>query len=172
MKKRRVGSGAGEQAGGSLDKEVRELTGLMFAALSRFQVIRRTFARALKLSSSEFAVVISLHDLQDGRGIRIRELAEKLHVAAANVTATVKRLEARGWVVKALDPADSRALSIKLDKNSRKRLDRFFETIHPVNEIWFAHVTQHDKSTTKKFFSFLIEQYPAALHQARLLNLR
>jgi DNA-binding MarR family transcriptional regulator len=172
MKKRRVDALTRDESGGSVDKEIRELTGLMFAALGRFQVIRRTFARALNLSSSEFAVVISLHDLKDGQGIRIRELADNLHVAAANVTATVKKLETRGWVVKALDPTDSRALSIKLDKASRKRLDRFFETIHPVNKIWFAHVTQQDKSTTKKFFSFLIEQYPAALHQASLLNLR
>jgi hypothetical protein len=78
----------------SVDAEIRDMTALMYAAMGRLQVIRRTFASSLGLNSAEFAVLISLHRAQ--AGARIKELAESIHIAAANVTATVKSLERRG----------------------------------------------------------------------------
>lgn len=152
------------------DADIRELTGLLYAATSRFQVLRRTFASSIGLTSAEFAVVMSLHSLDATRGIRIRELADRLHVAAANCTATVKKLEKKKWVSKLLDPDDSRALSVQLTPASRLRLDNFFLTIHPVNEVWFSQVTKEDRHAVKKSLSRLIDQYPAALQVARAIK--
>lgn len=155
-----------------IDYEIRELTSLLYAAMNRFQTVRRTLASSLDLTPAEFAVVISLHRLSSGNGARIRELANDIHVAAANVTATVKALEMKGWVVKRADPRDTRALSVELSAASRARLNKFFETIHPVNEIWFRNIPKSDQLTVKKFLARLIDQYPPALQEARMLKRR
>ncbi len=152
-----------------VDSDIRELTALMYAAMGRFEVIRRTFAASLGLNAAEFAVVISLHRSRNGEGARIKELADNIHTAAANVTATVKALERKKWVVKSADPIDSRALAVKLTSASRRRLDEFFETIHPVNEIWFSNISKAERYTVKHFLLVLIDQYPSALVKARIL---
>jgi DNA-binding MarR family transcriptional regulator len=152
------------------DADIRELTAMLYAALSRFQTLRRTFAGMLNLTPSEFAVLMSLHSLDKGRGIRIRELADRIHVAAANCTATVKALEKKRWVTKAIDPNDSRALSVQLAVRSRGILDDFFRNIHPINQIWFDHVTKSDRATMHRALRYLIEQYPAALQKARTIK--
>lgn len=142
----------------------------MYATMGRFQVMRRTLASCLSLTPAEFAVVISLHRLRNGNGARIRELADDLHTAAANVTATVKSLERQGWVLKRGDPRDSRAVAVELQSSARARLNRFFEAAHPANEIWFRDISESDQSTVKRFLLRLIEQYPPALHQARAIK--
>jgi DNA-binding MarR family transcriptional regulator len=159
--------GAAKENRQSVDAEIRELTALMYAVMGRFQVIRRTFATSLGLDPAEFAVLISLHRAQTGA--RIKEIADSIHVAAANVTATVKSLERKGWAVKSADPLDSRAISVSLSATARTRLNRFFQTIHPVNEIWFSGIAKGDSEVVKQFLSALIDQYPSALAQARLL---
>jgi len=152
------------------DADIRELTAMLYAALGRFQTLRRTFAGLLSLTPAEFAVVMSLHGLERKRGIRIRELADRIHVAPANCTATVTALEKKRWVTKAVDPDDSRALSVKLDARCRSILDEFFRTIHPVNQIWFDHITKSDRATVRRALHFMIEQYPAALQKARMIK--
>jgi DNA-binding MarR family transcriptional regulator len=152
------------------DADIRELTSMLYAALSRFQTLRRTFAGMLNLTPSEFAIVMSLHGLDKNKGTRIRELADRIHVAAANCTATVKALERKGWVTKTINPDDSRALSVQLTGRSRGALDNFFRNIHPINQIWFDHVTKSDRASVRKTLGYLIEQYPAALQKARTIK--
>ncbi len=159
--------GVAEEERQSVDAEIRELTALMYAAMGRFQVIRRTFAASLGLNSAELAVLISLH--RSPAGVRIKEIADSIHIAAANVTATVKSLEHKGWAVKSADPLDSRAISVSLSAAARTRLNRFFQTIHPVNEIWFSGIAKSDREVVKDFLSALVDQYPSALAKARLL---
>jgi DNA-binding MarR family transcriptional regulator len=160
----------GSSAAALPDADIRELTSMFYAALGRFQTLRRTFADMLNLTPSEFAVVMSLHGLDEEEGIRIRELADRIHVAAANCTATVKALEKKRWVTKAADPNDSRALSVQLNGRSRSTLDHFFRNIHPINQIWFDHVSKSDRITMRKALRYLIEQYPAALQKARTVK--
>ncbi len=151
----------------AIDADIRELTSLLYAAMGRFQQIRRTFAGALSLTSAEFAVVVSLHRLSSAS---VRKLSEDVHVAAANVTATIKSLVKKGWVVKRTDPRDGRALSIELSPASRTRLDKFFFLIHPVNTIWFIDTAPSEHTVVKKFLSQLVDQFPRALQEARTLK--
>jgi DNA-binding MarR family transcriptional regulator len=154
----------------AIDADIRELTALMYAAMGRFQVIRRRLASLIGLTPAQFAVIMSLHRLGTRNGASIRELADSIHVAAANVTVTVKALEKAGWVLKRPDPDDNRAVLVELTKFARARLDRFFVTIHPVNDVWFRDISTADQSRVKRFLLTLINRYPFALQQARALK--
>jgi DNA-binding MarR family transcriptional regulator len=57
-------------------------------------------------------------------GLRMSELSKRLMVSGGNVTGITDQLEREGLVVRALDPADRRAVSVKL---TEKGVQRFRE---------------------------------------------
>jgi DNA-binding MarR family transcriptional regulator len=149
------------------DEDFGEMIALMYATLGRLQTLRRFLAHSLGLSSSEFAVVITLLRASHGTGMRIRRIADELYVAAANVTATVVKLERMGWVTKKPDDSDSRAVSIQLTQKARAKLNGFAGTLNSVNNIWFQGTTAGEFKAVVTFFKHLIEHYGPALHVAR-----
>jgi DNA-binding MarR family transcriptional regulator len=151
------------------DTDFGELISLMYAALPRLQTMRRTLARTLDLSSSEFAVIITLFRAEDRAGLRIRRIADELHVAAANVTATVVQLEKAGWVAKTPDPKDSRAVAISLTQQARTRLSAFAESLHDVNDVWFRGTTREEFKAVVSFLRHLIYRHQSALTAAKEL---
>jgi DNA-binding MarR family transcriptional regulator len=132
--------------------------------------MRRHLAESLGLNGSEFAVVITLLRTAKKKGLRVRSIADELHVAAANVTATVARLERSGWVIKRPDPEDSRAISIQLTAIAQARMNAFADALQSVNDIWFQDTTKGEFRAVVSFFKHLIERYPAALAVARELR--
>ena len=58
------------------------------------------------------------------KGLRMSELSKRLMVSGGNVTGITDQLEREGLVVRTLDPADRRAVSVKL---TEKGLQRFRE---------------------------------------------
>lgn len=152
------------------DSDFGEMISLMYAALPRLQTIRRTLAQSLDLSSSEFAVIITLLRAEDRAGLRIRRIADELHVAAANVTATVVKLERMGWVAKTPDPKDNRAVAISLTQKARSKLDAFAENLHYVNDVWFQGTTRDEFKAVVSFLRHIINRYQPALNAARELN--
>ena len=143
---------------------------LMYAALGRLQTMRRHLASALGLNASEFAVVITLQRTAKDGSLRIRTIADELHVAAANVTATVAKLERAGWVAKGPDRHDNRAISIQLTGHARTAMNEFADALHSVNDVWFEYTTAKEFRAVVSFFKHLIERYPAAVGLARGLR--
>jgi DNA-binding MarR family transcriptional regulator len=143
---------------------------LMYATLGRLQTMRRHLANALDLNASEFAVVMTLLRAVKEGGLRVRAIADELHVAAANVTATVAKLERSGWIVKKPDHTDNRAISIQLTRHARNKLESFADGLHSVNDVWFQDITNYEFRAVVTFFKNLIRRYPAAVGLARGLR--
>jgi DNA-binding MarR family transcriptional regulator len=153
------------------DADFGEMISLMYASLARLQTMRRTLAKFLHLSSSEFAVIITLLRADHGgAGLRIGRIAGELHVAAANVTATVARLERIGWLTKSPDPNDSRAVAVRLTNQGHARLGLLADKLHVVNDLWFKGMTKAEFKAVVSFFRRLVRQYPPALNAARGLG--
>jgi DNA-binding MarR family transcriptional regulator len=152
------------------DADFREMISVMYGALGRLQTMRRTLAESLGLGSAEFAVVMTLLRLENTTGVRIRRIADDLYVAAANITATVGRLEQTQWVIKTSDPNDSRALAVRLTPQARERLQGFTEQLHFVNDVWFEGTGASDLKSVISFFHRLIDRYEPALAAARSIT--
>lgn len=60
----------------------------------------------------------------DDAGVRLRDLAERLRIAPRSATDVVDQLESRGLVERAADPADRRAVRIRLTDAGRGLLRR------------------------------------------------
>lgn len=152
------------------DTRLRELVSLMYAAAGRLQSMRRELARSLNVGAAEISVLLTLYGSPQDGGMRIKEIADNLHIAAANVTASVNMLERQNWIEKANDSRDSRAVLVSLTREGRERLDRFASKLRHVNDIWFADISAREYSHVMRFLQRIISQFDSAFYAAKIVE--
>jgi DNA-binding MarR family transcriptional regulator len=69
-------------------------------------------------------------------GLRMNELSKRLMVSGGNVTGITDQLEREGLVVRTLDPADRRAVSVKLTEKGMRR----FQEMAAHHEGWIVEL--------------------------------
>jgi len=153
---------------GGSDADFRELIALLYATSGRLQAMRRDLAKALGVSVAEFSVLTALMYLErQEERIRVRTVADHLRVSGAQVTAIVGKLQSGGWVDKAGDPEDSRAVSLTLTDQTRERLAAFAPHIRTVNDRWFEGTTKEEITAVGEFLRRMVRQYDSASLKAR-----
>lgn len=86
-------------------------------------------------------------------GLRVRELAEHLRIAPRSATEVVDQLEAKGLVERRPDPADRRALSVRVTEagasvrrtimtERRRQAGDFFSTLEPADRVELARLLE------------------------------
>jgi len=91
--------------------DVEHLVRAAYALVRRLQAHYLARLGELGITRAEAGVLL---ELPTGVGLLMRELADSLHVDRSNLTGLVQRLEARGLVERAGDPADRRARVVRL----------------------------------------------------------
>lgn len=152
------------------DTEFRKLVSLLYAATSRLQAMRRELARSLGLGATDLSVLMTIYTSGASQGLRIKDIADTLHVAAANITASVNNLENSRWIKKSNDSRDSRAILVSLTGEGQKRIDQFVDKLRNVNDIWFKGVSEKESDHVKQFLHRIINQYDSAFHAARMVD--
>ena len=90
------------------------------------------------LSLAQHEVLVHIHR---NRGLSQKELSERLLVVKSNVSALIKKLEARGLVRRAPDPADSRNNQLSLTPSGEKLVHKSFALQNRVVEAMVAVMT-------------------------------
>jgi DNA-binding MarR family transcriptional regulator len=153
---------------GGTDAGFRELIALLYATSGRLQAMRRDLAKALGVSVAEFSVLTALMYLERHEDrIRVRTVADHLRVSGTQVTAIVGKLQTGGWVDKAGDPVDSRAVSLTLTEQTRDRLAAFAPHLRAVNDRWFDGATKDEVTAVGVFLRRMVRQYEGASLKAR-----
>jgi MarR family transcriptional regulator, organic hydroperoxide resistance regulator len=140
------------------DAEFREFIAELFAAAAGMQALRRAIARSIDLSGAEFAVLLAIWRLERQGPIGIKGLAGHLHVSGPHITDEVKRLVRLRYLEKSPDPADMRALRLKLTKQGSKLLASLAPTLDEINRHLFEGMTGGDMRAQRAFFQRLIER--------------
>jgi MarR family transcriptional regulator, organic hydroperoxide resistance regulator len=140
------------------DSEFREFIAELFAAAAGMQALRRAIARSIGLSGAEFAVLLAIWRLERPGPIGIKGLAEHLHVSGPHITDEVKRLVRLRYLEKSPDPADMRALSLKLTKQGAKLLASLAPALDEINRHLFEGMTGEHMRAQRAFFRRLIER--------------
>lgn len=109
-------------------------------------------ARVRRLLHERFATTLPRFDLlaqleRAPAGLKMGELSRRMMVTGGNVTGVTDMLEREGLVVRAPDPADRRALRVRLTPTGR----RVFRAMAAEHERWiidaFAGLTAREAST-------------------------
>jgi DNA-binding MarR family transcriptional regulator len=140
------------------DAEFREFIAELFAAAAGMQALRRAIARSIGLGGAQFAVLLAIWRLERVGPIGIKGLAEHLHVSGPHITDEVTRLVRLGYLQKSPDPADMRALSLKLTRRGSKLLASLAPILDDINRLLFEGMTARHMRAQRAFFRRLIER--------------
>ncbi len=88
-----------------------------------------------RLTMREYDVLVTLERCPEG-GIRLGELNENVLLSQPSLSRMVDRLEAKGFIARAADPLDQRAMRLSLTEDGR-RIQREIgrEHIRHINEV-------------------------------------
>lgn len=108
--------------------------------------------RALNLSLAELDLSLAQHEILMSiwhkSGITQNQLAEKLLVVKSNVSALLKKLEARGLVQRDCDPADTRNKCLSLTEAGRQLFRLSFERQNQIIETMASVMSDDDLQKT------------------------
>jgi DNA-binding MarR family transcriptional regulator len=144
----------------------RDVVMLLYATTGRLQKLKKLVASALDLNSAEYSIVAALYRLGPNSGTRVRDIADYLHMAPENVTTAVGQLVKARWVVKAIDPTDARAVTLKLHRTARQRIDRLTEELIEVNDIWFRNLEPAEISRMSGYLEHVLDSFEPAYQKA------
>lgn len=88
-----------------------------------------------RLTMREYDVLVALERCPEG-GIRLGELNENVLLSQPSLSRMVDRLEAKGFIARAVDPLDQRAMRLSLTEDGR-RIQREIgrEHVRHINEV-------------------------------------
>lgn len=147
---------------GGSDDNFREFMVLLYAMSSRLQTLRRHIAKALSISAAEFGVLMAIAHLEKDSEVKIREIADHLHIAAAHVTAKVGLLEKQGLVSKTADSKDARAVSVQLTPAALDRLNQIAPSLRKINDTLFQGLSRGEFLIVSEFMCRFIDQHDTA----------
>lgn len=143
---------------------------LLYSALGHLQAMRRLLASQIGLEASEFAVLMALDHLERAaEPTRVRDIAALMHAAAANVTATLRKLQEKGWVMKEVSSNDSRAVTVRMTERAKSRIDQLRNDLVAVNDVWIGEIDISDIRAVSRVCGALIDGHPQAMAASRAL---
>lgn len=103
---------------------------------------RDRLGAALGVAGPAYAILMTIARYQGETGIRVREVAARLHVTGAFVTAEANKLVAAGVVQKQADAADRRGVCLALTREGEARIEAIAPQIRAVNDYFFGDLTR------------------------------
>ncbi len=145
----------------------RDVVMLFYATTGRLQRLRRLIASSVGLNSAEYSIAAALYRLGPKTGSRVKEIADYLHMAPENVTTAVGNLVEKNWAIKAIDPSDARAVTLRLHPAGRKRIDKLTDELREVNDVWFQEMTGAEIQMLIIFLERVLNGFDGAFHRAK-----
>lgn len=144
------------EAAGRSDARFRQMIYDLLHMEAQLREARDRLGAALGIAGPAYAILMTIaraDEPKDGAarrtadtaaGIRVRDVADRLHVSGAFVTAEANKLQQAGLVAKARDPDDGRAVRLHLTAEGRRRIIDLAPQIRAVNDHLFGDLTRDE----------------------------
>lgn len=136
---------------------------------ARIQGIRDALAGVIGLSGPQYTVLIAIAH-EEGDGVGINYVAERLHLSAPFVTIEVKKLVAARLVSKTTNPADGRRVLLKVTDKGLRLLHELKTVQRPVNDALFDPLAAEDFARMRRKMGELVGSADRALKLLALLT--
>lgn len=135
-----------------LSNDEQSLWRLMLAAQRKVdRVIDETLQQGSELSTSEFAVLVSLSETE-GRQLRLRDLCVGLDWDRSRTSHQITRMERRGLVSKNKSEGDARGVMVTITEDGMRRLELAApEHVESVRRIAFDHLTAEQAAVLRDY---------------------
>lgn len=119
-----IARGAG--ALGPDDALVREFIWDIISVNTHLEEIRSIWARVLDITCPQWLILMAVNDLDQGKGISVREVSTKLHVDPSFVTTQTKNLEKHGFMHRVASKEDARVVLMSLTEKAHKQIANLY----------------------------------------------
>ena len=145
----------------------RDVVTLFYATTGRLRSLKRLVSASVRLNSADYSIVAALYRLNSESGVRVKEVAEYLHLAPENITTAVQRLVSKKWITKASIPSDGRAVTLHLSATAKKRMDRLTDDLREINELWFERMSTKEIYSLTKYLEAVLDGFDSAHELAK-----
>lgn len=135
-----------------LNDDEQELWRQLLAASRKIsRAIDETLQKGQDLSSSEFSVLVSLSEAEDGK-LRLRDLCSELDWDRSRTSHQVTRMQRRGLVNKSPSAGDARGVEVCLTEDGLRRLVAAApEHVESVRRLVFDHLDEETAAAMRRF---------------------
>ncbi len=124
------------------DERFRQMVFDLLHLEAQMREARDRLGAALSVTGPAYAILMTIARHQRTSGVRVHEVAAKLHVTGAFVTAEANKLVADGLVEKRADPADRRGVCLSLTPAAQQRIRALAPQIRAVNDYFFGDMSR------------------------------
>lgn len=137
------------------DDAFREMVHNLLAFSARLEQIRSRFGAFIGLSGVQYTLLISIRQLQSGRGVGVRALADHLAFSPPFVTSETTKLVKLGLVTKTPNPDDQRRVHLRVSDKGSALLSQLAPVQQEVNDLLFEPVTPDNYALVRRLAASL-----------------
>lgn len=116
--------------------------------LSRYHAMKRMEAMDIKPGQAGILFILK------GEGsMPQKKLAEKMGITPPSMTAAIKKLESRGYIIKEADPQDQRVFKIGLSEKGRECIESLKGIMGDIENTVFQDITYEEKLFLRRLLS-------------------
>ena len=145
--------------GGTTDHQFRQLLHDFSTLGASLELARAHLASLLGLSSPQYNISMILANHQHEGGIRVSDVAKRLHVSTAFITSEVGKLESAGLVSKRPNPSDGRGVLLRLTDKGESLVQRVGPERQRVNDHLFGGLSAKSFRDLSKTLAALIDDF-------------
>lgn len=123
------------------------------------EAARAHLASILGLTSPQYNIAMVLANYQNAGGIRVSDVAKRLHVSTAFVTSEAGKLEQAGLVKKRPNPSDGRGVLLCLTAKGESLVQRVGPERQRVNNRLFGKLTAARFRNLSAALSLLLDDF-------------
>lgn len=92
-----------------------------------------------------------------GRGQTQRELAQRLNISPAAVTASLKSLEGKGYIHREPEPGDARCNRVQLTEKGHRAVESCLVCLQRVSRRMYTNFSAEDQAAIQAFYLRILE---------------
>ncbi len=133
------------------DALVRKFIWDVISINTHLEEIRSNWARMLDITCPQWLILMAVNDLDEGKGISVREVSTKLHVDPSFVTTQTKSLERHGFMRRVASKEDARVVLMSLTDKAHKQIANLYsQQVVADNLVFSDFSTQTFRDLTDK----------------------
>lgn len=124
-----------------------------------FETISFAWSQMLGVNIHQWMIMMAIRDLDHGKGVSVRGVADKLHTDPSVVTSKSKSLEKLGFVRRVISSEDARVVLMSLTAKASKDIGKLLAAQEPAKQQLFCELENHSLDDVNKKLSMLRERF-------------
>lgn len=143
----------------------------MFSIASHFHSVRQVWAKLAGVTGPQWLILFAISTLDEGEGVSVGRISQKLHVKSTFVTTQSNILEAEGYLTRRTYADDRRVVLLSLSEKAVERIQSFVGRRAELHRMMFGEFDAAEFAQLKHLITRLEEsakESTAALQAQRL----